>query len=199
MALTDWTSAIATGFAAIASSAAAYNTFSARRAAQERLRPFLTIQALTNEDELHFDVYNVGEGVAMTCGFIAMRGDRKAFGYIAHGTLRSGEHSRVRTLLTPDISAGEIYAAFICRDMNGDFWGWTTHEAKRRPLPEIEPDLLSAWSTLYPDTALPEGNSTKVPSDSLTPRQVAAETKAGTLWSELSERMMPTPAGRKPQ
>jgi hypothetical protein len=190
VALTDWTSAIATGFAAIASGAAAYNTVSARRAAQERQRPFLTIQPLTNKDELHFDVYNVGEGVAMTCGYIAMRGDRKAFGYIAHGTLRTGEHSRIRTLLTADVSVGEIYSAFICRDVRGKLWGWTTHDPQRQALRGTDIGLLEAWSTLYPGTALPKGDSTKLPSDSLTPRQAAAE-EIGTLWDDLSERLMP--------
>jgi hypothetical protein len=186
MALTDWTSVVATGFAAVASGCAAVNTLGTRRAAQERLRPHLAIQPLTNLNELQFDVYNVGEGVALTCGYMVVRGDRTAGGYVAHGTLRPGEHSRIRTLLTPDVAEGEVYAALVCRDVTGKLWGWTTHDSKRHKVKGSEIDMLAAYMALYPSVTIPEGSGKMMPSDSLTPMQVAGEGADRRLWDDLS-------------
>lgn len=193
MALADWTPLLATAFAAVAAGTSAYNTAAGRRAAQERLRPFLTAQALTNHDELHFDVYNVGEGVALTSGYVILRGDRKAIGYLGHGTLRPGEHARVRTLLPSDKAEGDFYAVFIARDVTGALWAWSTHDVKRRQLRGTEVDLQEAWAAVYPNVSLPQGDATTLPSDSLTPRQIADGDPDRRLWDDVFKNVTQQP------
>lgn len=193
MSVGEVASVVAAAAAAVAAIAAWRSTTISARTLQRSMEPFLIAQPLlVLNQQVHFEVHNGGGGLALTCAFIFVTDTERASGYLGLGTLKAGEHVRVRTTIQPPHASSTVRGIVACRDATGAVWAWSVGGVDRRQIAQLvevtgdEPRAETIFAAYYPDIDL----ARLVPArcDVLTPAELERHR------AQSSERLSDVPA-----
>jgi hypothetical protein len=192
MSVGDVAQVVAAAAAAVAAFAAWRSTAISARTLQRSMEPLLVAQPLVvRQQQIHLEVHNGGGGIALTSAFIVVTDTEKAAGYLGLGTLKPGEHVRVRTTLRPPPHSINVRGIVVCRDAAGAVWAWQMGGVDRREIARLvdisgeEPRGDTIFAQYFPEIDL--GQLHPVACDVLTPAELEK------ARSESTERLRDLP------
>lgn len=160
----EWTSVLATLFAAVATGAALTATLLQLRVTRRARLPHLTGAVVGYVDgTAEVRIANSGPGLAVQVGFLIVDGEKLSTGLIGRGFLQPGEEG-TRPIPRPQHDAS-VPGVFMCRDVDDNLHVWAhkgdyRRVSRRDVLRRRNVDSRGHFHWFYPDVPIPDAKGT---------------------------------------
>lgn len=157
----EWTSVLATAFAALAALAALGATWLQLVVMRRARVPHLQGAVRGYPDgTADLAVANAGPGLGVQVGYLLVDGDYLKTGLVEGGFLQAGEEKAVPIQWT----SKSVPLVWACRDIDNNLHVWSHHGGylrvrRRRILRREGTDIREHFRHFYPDTQIPAGRS----------------------------------------